>query len=403
MITATTVQNGATNTHRARFRAYCRRRSMAGSSNAARTRRRSGASVFVAGTSEYIHPASTMAKASGPCSVNNQSNHFVGSRNQAAAMSDSLALTGHERRGLASSRHDPTRIAARTGARARSPAERGDRMGSDGSSTTELIARTRARVEDVRDRGQRTLVWHVWERMLEIEFVDRSVALAGKAFVSFFPLVVVVAAFMPTGIRTSIFTTMTHRLGMTGAALTTARQAFTSASDVRRATGILGLVLTFFFAASFTTAVQRVYLRAWRRAPNGKVGKYSRGPAWLAAILVYMAVLGGVRGFLGNGLTFAAFVVFSLAVSAAFWWFTAWYLLLGEVRWRVLIPSGLITGVALGGYAVSANVWMPHVVTSNQKQFGFFGVALAIVTWFSGAAICILVGACAGPVLAEDP
>jgi hypothetical protein len=24
------------------------------------------------------------------------------------------------------------------------------------------------------------------------------------------------------------------------------------------------------------------------------------------------------------------------------------------------------------------------------------------VTWFSGAAICILVGACAGPVLAED-
>jgi hypothetical protein len=30
--------------------------------------------------------------------------------------------------------------------------------------------------------------------MLEIEFVDRSVALAGKAFVSFFPLVIVVAA-----------------------------------------------------------------------------------------------------------------------------------------------------------------------------------------------------------------
>jgi hypothetical protein len=29
--------------------------------------------------------------------------------------------------------------------------------------------------------------------MLEIEFVDRSIALAGKAFVSFFPLVIVVA------------------------------------------------------------------------------------------------------------------------------------------------------------------------------------------------------------------
>jgi hypothetical protein len=45
---------------------------------------------------------------------------------------------------------------------------------------------------------------------------------------------------------------------------------------------------------------------------------------------------------------------------------------------------------------------MPEVVTSNETQFGFFGVALALVTWFSGAAICVLVGACAGPVIAED-
>ena len=45
---------------------------------------------------------------------------------------------------------------------------------------------------------------------------------------------------------------------------------------------------------------------------------------------------------------------------------------------------------------------MPGVVTSNEAQFGFFGVALSLVTWFSGAAICILIGACAGPVFAED-
>ena len=44
---------------------------------------------------------------------------------------------------------------------------------------------------------ERLLLWRVWERMLEIEFLDRSVALAGKAFVSFFPLVIVVAAFVP--------------------------------------------------------------------------------------------------------------------------------------------------------------------------------------------------------------
>ena len=62
----------------------------------------------------------------------------------------------------------------------------------------------------------------------------------------------------------------------------------------------------------------------------------------------------------------------------------------------------MITSIATAGYAASATVWMPEVVTSNEAQFGFFGVALALVTWFSGAAICVLIGACAGPVFAED-
>jgi membrane protein len=271
------------------------------------------------------------------------------------------------------------------------------------TSSRRRVAEFRELIATVRSRAQRTLLWRIWERMLEIEFVDRSVALAGKAFVSFFPLVIVVAAFMPSGVRASIFSTLTHRLGISGDALATAKEAFASADDVRRATGILGLVLTFFFATSFTTAVQRIYLRAWRRTPGGKVSAYTRGPIWLATLLVYMAILGGLRGRIGNGTGLVVFAVVALGLSAALWWFTAWFLLLGQVRPRVLIPTGLITGLAMSGYALAASVWMPQVVTRNENQYGFFGVALALVTWFSGAAICILVGACAGPVLAEDP
>lgn len=261
----------------------------------------------------------------------------------------------------------------------------------------------RQRVDTLRDRARETLAGQVWERMLEIEFVDRSIALAGKAFVSFFPLVIVVAAFMPPEIRASIISTMTHRLGITGDALALARESFRSTEDVRRATGILGLTLTFFFATSFTTALQRLFLRAWRRPPGVRIGAYTRGPAWLIAFLAYMAALGGLRGLLGNGPGVGAFIVLALGAGVAWWWFTSWYLLLGDVRWRVLLPGALIVGLTSSAYAASATVWMPNVVERNDAQFGFFGVALALVTWFSGAAICIIVGACAGPVLAEDP
>jgi uncharacterized BrkB/YihY/UPF0761 family membrane protein len=265
------------------------------------------------------------------------------------------------------------------------------------------IEKVRSRVQVIRGWAEQTLLWRVWDRMLETEFIDRSIALAGKAFISFFPLVIVVAAFVPAHLRASIFTTLTHRLGITGASLATVRQAFASAADIRRATGLLGLVLAVFYASSFTTALRRAYLRAWRRPPVKAAGNYVRGVVWVAAFLVYMALLGGTRNVLGSGATVVAFVVVALALSTGVWWFTAWLMLKGQVRLRVLFPSGLITGIALSVYALSATLWMPNNVTSNNHQYGIFGVALALVAWFSGAAICIIVGACVGPVLAEDP
>jgi membrane protein len=249
---------------------------------------------------------------------------------------------------------------------------------------------------------ERRPIWRVWERMLEIEFVDRSVALAAKAFVSFFPLVIVVAAFVPARIRMSIISALAARLGLRGEAFSLVQSSFASSDDIRRATGLLGLVLTIFFATSFTTALRRVYMRAWRRPPHSGVDNYWRGVTWLFAILLSLAVLGGLRGAAGEGAGAVVWAVVALAVYVGLWWFTAWWLLLGDVRIRVLAPTGVITGIAMAGYGLSASVWMPQVVASNETQFGFFGVALALVTWFSGAAICILVGACAGPVLAED-
>jgi membrane protein len=77
-------------------------------------------------------------------------------------------------------------------------------------------------------------------------------------------------------------------------------------------------------------------------------------------------------------------------------------MLLRQVRMRVLWPGGAVTGIAMSAYALSSTVWMPSTVEKNTHQYGIFGVALALVTWFSGAAICVLLGACSGPVLARD-
>ena len=261
----------------------------------------------------------------------------------------------------------------------------------------------RDRVGTVRTRVEQTIFWRIWERMLENEFVDRSVALASKAFVSMFPLVIVVAAFAPARTRTAILTSIQVRFGLSGPGLASVKNAFASASDIRRATGVLGLVLTVFYATSFTTALQRVYLKAWRRPPGRKVGGYVRGPAWMASILAFLALLGGARRILTGGPGTAVYALIAYTGSVLLWWVTAWLLLEGQVRWRVLLFSGAITGTGITIFAASASLWMPDVVTKDQAQFGFFGVALALVTWFSFASTIIMVGVCAGAVAAEDP
>ena len=149
--------------------------------------------------------------------------------------------------------------------------------------------------------GQRTwlerlLLWRVWERMLEIEFVDRSVALAGKAFVSFFPLVIVVAAFMPDE-RPHLDHHHPHPPArLRGDALRLTREAFASSDDVRdgdrraraRAHDLLRHLV-------HDGAAARLPARLAAAARHGGSGVYCAGPSACWLVLACMAVLGALR------------------------------------------------------------------------------------------------------------
>jgi membrane protein len=266
----------------------------------------------------------------------------------------------------------------------------------------ERVGQVMRLVAEVRAWVERTIFWRVWERMLENEFVDRGVALAAKAFVSFFPAVIVVAAFAPPAVRASIAGTLAHRSGLSGPGLETFRAAFATASNIRRATGVLGLVFTVYYINSFTSALQRAYTRAWRRPSSSLVYGYALGATWLVGILAYFTLIGAMRAAFGRGPGLVLFAVLALAAAIGLWWVTPWVMLGRQVRLRVLLPTGVLTGLGMTVYGVTSSLWMPTAMSQNQEQFGFFGVALALVTWLSGAAFIVVASACAAPVLAED-
>jgi membrane protein len=251
------------------------------------------------------------------------------------------------------------------------------------------------------ERWENTALGQLWSRLLEMEFVDRSIALAAKAFVSFFPFLIVVTALTPDNVRDEVLIDVSGRFGISGNAYGTLQQAFTSADETRAATGVIGALIAVAFAISFTTALQRVYLRAWRRPAGGGARNRGRGVAWMGGIVALMLVLTFARDVLRIPTGPALVWAIGLVMATGVWWWTAHLMLRGDVRWRALIPTGLVTGVGCWLYTLAASVWMPATVTKQFAQFGAFGIALALVTWFTGLALLVTVAAVLGRALAE--
>jgi membrane protein len=271
-----------------------------------------------------------------------------------------------------------------------------------GAATPGRIERARSLLARSAEYADRYWPGRLWSRLLEVEFVDRSIALAAKAFVSLFPFIIVVAAIVPDRVRAEIMQSLAVRFGLAGSVSDAIKAAFASPAQTRSAAGIFGVVLTLAFAVSFTTALQRVFLRAWRRPPGGGLKNKGRGAMWVAGIGVLMVLLALVRrvltGWSGDGLTWLV----GLLGAIALWWWTARLMTRSEIRWRPLLPTAVVCGVGSWLYTLVAAIWMPRNLASHFAQFGAFGISLAFVTWFTGLAFLLVGAAVLGPVLSES-
>lgn len=158
---------------------------------------------------------------------------------------------------------------------------------------------------------------------------------------------------------------MMDRLGVSGGALDLVREAFATPEATRAATGLLGVLLAVACGVSFTTALQRAYLRAWRRAPGGGLRNKGRGAVWVGGVLVYLMALAFASNLTGTDIGAAGVWVAGVAAGSLLWWWTAWLMVRGEVRWRPLFPTAVFTAAGISLYAafrpgVAGEATSPH-------------------------------------------
>jgi membrane protein len=233
-----------------------------------------------------------------------------------------------------------------------------------------------------------------FERFVELEAFDRSMALAGQAFATLLPLLIVCGT-VSRGQTDELAEDLIDRFDVSGSAADALRDTVAQPPD--SGLSVLGGVLLVISALSFTRAMQRLYVRAWRLEGLGLRGNVW-GLAWLTMFVAFWSLQPAVVELFSGALALAV----SLALSTLLWLWTPYLLVARRIPWHRLLPQAFLSAVGLAATAIGTAIYFPHAVASASKEFGLLGVAFTLLSLFFAIAFVLVATAALGATLVES-
>ena len=233
-------------------------------------------------------------------------------------------------------------------------------------------------------------------RLVDLQVVERSVSLGSYGFTALIPLLTVYGAVGSKLGAASFADRLVSRFELKGAAAESVRAAFAPPGEVANSLTVIGVLLLLASALTLTRGLQRLYQGAYGLPPLGIRGT-PWGLLWLALIPVYLE-LRSLSAMVSDGLLST---VIALVLAAVAWTATPYVLLGRRLEWRLLLPGGLLTALAMTAVAVASIVYMPHSVGTSAERYGLIGVAFAMLGWLVGCGFVLVGTAAAGAVLVK--
>jgi membrane protein len=213
-------------------------------------------------------------------------------------------------------------------------------------------------------------------------------AIAAQAFTALIPLLLLVSALYPSD-SDLVADAIIDKFELQGSAAEAVRQLFDTSGET--SIGVLSIVLLVFSGVSLTRRLQRMYLQAWRLAPIPGIRASANAAVGLTALVLQIVLLASVRGLVEK-LPFQWTTGTPIAVLAGvlLWTSVPWLLLDRRIRWRRLLPGGVLTALCTGVYGIATTIYMPRLMARNSERYGLFGVTLSLVGWLLCIAIVVV-------------
>lgn len=237
-------------------------------------------------------------------------------------------------------------------------------------------------------------------RAIEVEFVDRSIALAALTFTALIPLGVVVGSFAPGFEGRTLAEKLIDRFDLDQSSAELVEGLFAPANSIESGYSIVGLILVVVSGLAFSRALQRIYERCWGLRPLG-VRATPAGLKWLAAVALYFGVFASLRSELDDALGPITAALLAIVTGTLVWLLTPTILLSKRVGWRELVPTAVVTATAMTILSAASTIYMPESIAKSAASYGQVGVSIAILSWLVTAGFTLVLSAVVGAVVAE--
>lgn len=242
------------------------------------------------------------------------------------------------------------------------------------------------------------LLLRLFADLARSEIADRSMTLAGQAFTSILPVMIVLSTIRSNGYIDDT---------LSGYGLSPEDLALTSGDPSESAVtfGVIGGLMTVISATSFSRALDRMYARVW---DTPKL-TFRKGWRWIVVVLAIslgvtvqglITRLGDIGTFdvLGLGLEVAA----DLAFWTVLWYFVCRMLTQKRVNIRCSLLTGIISAVGLTALSIGTRVALEPVLASATGQFGILGVVFTLISWLFVFSAVLVASTVIVYALAED-
>jgi membrane protein len=233
-------------------------------------------------------------------------------------------------------------------------------------------------------------------RFLEVQGIDRAMAIGAYAYSALIPLLVVYSSVLPRSENRSFADDLIDRFDLHGSAATSVKAAFAPSGTVESGVTFLGVFLLVVSALSFSRAMQRLYELAFG-LPTLGMRNTKWALLWLLVIALEVTIRPIVLGDLSGGLE----IVASLLFADLLWLITPHLLLGRRVGWLKLLPASILSTIGMSAVGVWSVIWLPHTISSSAAQYGVIGIGFALLTYMFAVASVLVVAATGGAMITD--